>query len=504
MNTAKEKCFDVRSLFAVSKISMAYVDVPGCGYYGLGDRWPENYAVTGKTEGNGQVIKSTALYGLRAYLAGASVDEKNDVYDIRTERYHFRYVPEKSAFFSDCDTNSPEARGTMLGMAAFVQMNEKDSRTFTEMFGESPDKAACWFCDYVQKAFSDERKFSFTVEKSSGNSIAEIKERTAEVLDFSMESVKSGRYILNFEWDRESEEHIPSLDVLDSFIPTRAYWELVRKFRYRLEKISTRIAGGEGSPAKAMQKDYLNIELVGDPASGKNILLQAVAATLGLPFYTENIHPGTEEDTFEGKNKIVDGKLNFVKTDFLDAFTKGGIIVLDEVNFAEPAITAMLNDSLVAPFVLKEDGYIKRVRNPLCCICTTHNTDTAGTRTINEAFDRRLMYTKYITAPSDDEFVSFLTLYHPEPECRWVYECFRKVKSFLEGADAQDISRAVAIDSCFAVLNDIEEGRDRIESLENFWGKVMGRDIKLGEDLRQVCESFPSEIYGKADDCIAV
>ena len=68
------------------------------------------------------------------------------------------------------------------------------------------------------------------------------------------------------------------------------------------------------------------------PAQGKTTTAEALSATLGLPIYTVKNSKYTEEDTFEGMNKVSGGSFAFKSTPFLEGYKNGGIIVLEEFN----------------------------------------------------------------------------------------------------------------------------------------------------------------------------
>ena len=134
----------------------------------------------------------------------------------------------------------------------------------------------------------------------------------------------------------------------------------------------------------------MNIFIVGRPGTGKTTLAYMVGAATGMPVYSVNMDKNVDDNEFEGKTKIVDGSFNFVTTDFLDAYTNGGIIILEEVNLADPnVIMGTLGQAVEYPFRLKRNGYEEVRRHPMCVIINTMNVGTVGSRDISEAYADR-------------------------------------------------------------------------------------------------------------------
>ena len=84
-----------------------------------------------------------------------------------------------------------------------------------------------------------------------------------------------------------------------------------------------------------IRSDYVNMLFYGDPGTGKTALANAISASTGMPIYEVTFNEDSEEDEFEGKNKIVEGKLSFVETAFLEGFANGGILLLEEYGHAK-------------------------------------------------------------------------------------------------------------------------------------------------------------------------
>lgn len=80
------------------------------------------------------------------------------------------------------------------------------------------------------------------------------------------------------------------------------------------------------------------VMMVGPAGTGKNVIAKQVAEALGLDFYFSNAV--TQEYKITGYG---DANGNFVKTQFYEAFTKGGVFLLDEMDASCPEALIVLN-----------------------------------------------------------------------------------------------------------------------------------------------------------------
>ena len=81
--------------------------------------------------------------------------------------------------------------------------------------------------------------------------------------------------------------------------------------------------------------------LVGPAGSGKNVILEQAAKALKLNFYYVN--DVTEEHKVMG---FVDANGKFQQTQFFKAFTKGGLIMIDEMDNSHPSALLAINAAL--------------------------------------------------------------------------------------------------------------------------------------------------------------
>ena len=91
----------------------------------------------------------------------------------------------------------------------------------------------------------------------------------------------------------------------------------------------------------AMIAEGENVYLYGPAGSGKNVLCAQIAKGLGIPFYYQNTVL-TKFDLSGFKNAVGD----FEKTEFFEAFTNGGLFMLDEVDNSTAEAMVALNAAL--------------------------------------------------------------------------------------------------------------------------------------------------------------
>lgn len=298
------------------------------------------------------------------------------------------------------------------------------------------------------------------------------------------------------DWSEEQKLNIPSKDMLNSFVVTDEALSLARKIKFRLDRVLKRMKKGM-TGVEAIENDYINCLMVGRPSTGKTTVANAIAAMTGLPIYTVPFSKNTEEDTVEGKNKVVDGKIGFVETDFLKAYEHGGIIVCEEINLADPGVVmGSIGQAIEKPFILMKDGYIPIRRHPLCVIIGTMNTGTAGSRPLNQALSSRFRCTYVLDDPDKETFLKILQSHgHKKENCRYIYDAYTKIIGYLKDPkqSQEDLCENLTLRGCFGALECMDEGQEPKEALKNsLIGKIAEVDLEVSRNVRMnVIDSLP-------------
>ena len=299
-----------------------------------------------------------------------------------------------------------------------------------------------------------------------------------------------------YQWAEDQQAYIPHGS---NYVMTPTAEKLIKKISFRANKIIERMNQGKQG-IEAIENDYMNVLLCGRPGSGKTKMANAIAEKLNMPIYTIPFSKNTEEDTVEGKNKVVNGKIDFVETDFIKAYQNGGIVVLEEINLADPAVVmGSLGQAIEFPFVIMKDGYIPVRRHPLCVIIATMNTGTAGSKSLNEALSSRFKQTYILEDPERDLFIDILASKgFTKKTSRWVYSAYQRVLNALRapGTGGEECASTITLRSCIGALECIEEGSEPKDAIrDTMIGKIAERDLELAKKIEEeVVDSLSERI----------
>lgn len=130
--------------------------------------------------------------------------------------------------------------------------------------------------------------------------------------------------------------------------------------------------------------------LAGPAGTGKTTEFKIVGANEGIPVYLVSFTANSQEDDFLSTflpNTSDDGKSFVLKRSvFTYAFEYGGIVILDEINYAHPnvlsAFHAALDDTAT---ITLDDGTVLHRHKDFRCVATM-NPNYSGTNKLNAAF----------------------------------------------------------------------------------------------------------------------
>ena len=155
-----------------------------------------------------------------------------------------------------------------------------------------------------------------------------------------------------------------------------------------------------------------NLLLVGQKASGKNVLAENLAAVFGRPIWDISCHVNTDADSLIGTDTFLNGEVQFRPGPVYHCASTGGFGVLDEINMAKNEALAVLHALLDFRRVIDVPGYQRLTMHPATRFIATMNQGYAGTRDLNEALASRFVV---ILMPdiASDALVRLLTSEYP-------------------------------------------------------------------------------------------
>lgn len=332
----------------------------------------------------------------------------------------------------------------------------------------------------IQKTLPDFSDFTLEIETKATPETSPSSSR--------FNACSKGDYILDYRWDIDRRQFVPSLDKLKGFVPNDTYYTMVDMIEHELTLVNNRLKDGV-SGIDAIGNNYINVQFVGRPGTGKSTIADALGATFGLPVRVVAVSKHTEEDVFTGMTKVMEGGFSFVETPFLDAYKNGGIIVIEEFNLADPGVLmGALGQAIEKPFILFEDGYREVRRHPLCVIIATMNTGTQGSREPSEAFTSRMPNVFLLDDPKDEEFVKILQKNSgcKERDAKKVHGIYKKVLAYLTGPSVNEdqVALSITLRSCLAALKQMSFGVPFKMAIKNsIIGTIAIKDIDLANKV---------------------
>lgn len=315
--------------------------------------------------------------------------------------------------------------------------------------------------------------------------------------DVDFGKCRSGAYVIDNVWELGDEKYIPPLSTLDKFVPTPSFYTMVSLLTSEIKEIMQRKKDGLTGSA-LIGENYINIILVGKPGTGKTTIAYALASALGMPIRTVAISKNSEEDTYEGKTKVVGGKFDFVPTPFLEAYKNGGIVVMEEFNLSDPGtIMGSIGQAIEAPFILYEDGHKQVQRNPFTIFISTMNTAAQGSREPSEALTSRSPFVFVIDDPSDEDFIKILQKKgYPEANCRRVFSAYKRILETLLSAERneEEIAYSLGTRTCIGALKLMKIGCPFKDAINNTMvGTIAIKNLRLAREISdEVVDILPA------------
>ncbi len=287
------------------------------------------------------------------------------------------------------------------------------------------------------------------------------------------EEIKAGKYLLDYQWRDDLQDYIKPLSFLDKYVPDRMFWQLFHIFKIRTQKALNRIkeAKNAGLPFPEAQKDdCLNIFLHGRAGTGKSYLLYALSAAFGIPAPFTNCSKGTEEDTYEGITKVIDGKLTEIETSMIKVSQDGGMWIGEEFDLTDPEVNkGVFNQLTEYPYIAMKSGYKPVKRHPLAIFAATFNVGEQSPR-MDPALSSRFVPSLRFKDPTKEDFIKRMIASGAEEDtANQVYDAYIRILTMLKDPDINGeeceeyIVPRLCIETCNLIDKDNLDFRTAIE-----------------------------------------
>lgn len=240
-----------------------------------------------------------------------------------------------------------------------------------------------------------------------------------------------------------------------------------------------------------------NILLVGEKATGKNVLAENLAYLFARPMWNISFHVSVDASSLIGDDTLKSGSVTFREGPISLASRYGGFAVLDEINMAKNEAMAVLHSVLDYRRRIDIPGYKLINVHPATRFIATMNYGYEGTRDLNEALLSRFAIIK-MPRISDSDLVNLIKTHYPDLKDRYLTDIANFFKDLKDKANAHEISdTAPDLRGIFDGLDLVKEGLEFKEAMRLCLVNKIFDDYEadLIEDLLKA--RFPDNIYQK-------
>ena len=183
----------------------------------------------------------------------------------------------------------------------------------------------------------------------------------------------------------------------------RALYPVPEEVQYRVTRPTTEFIGEEIlEMAVTALLDGENLLLVGNKATGKNILAENLAWLFGRPVYNMSFHVNTDSAALIGTDTFENNEVKLRRGPVYRCAQYGGFGILDEINMAKSDAVAVLHAALDYRRLIDVPGYERISLHPAARFIGTMNYGYAGTKELNEALVSRFMVIQVPTLSQED------------------------------------------------------------------------------------------------------
>ncbi|MGX9757658.1 AAA family ATPase [Clostridioides difficile] len=236
----------------------------------------------------------------------------------------------------------------------------------------------------------------------------------------------------------------------------------------------------------------------GEKGTGKNVFVETMAWIFQRPLYSISTSKETDKfdllgsksvDTTVDENGISKSTIVFEPEVLLEAMEQGGIINVDEINFADPGVTALLHSITDHRQSIEVPGYKQIKAEENFIVIGTMNIGYEGTSDLNEALSDRFVD---ILFEPNNSIYSILKDSCPcvkKSDLLIADEVYTKLTSLIKGTNA-DLD-----ESCMSIRGFIHAVKmsEDLESIKE--ALIVGvankvRDTEYRENVKEVIEQI--------------
>lgn len=261
--------------------------------------------------------------------------------------------------------------------------------------------------------------------------------------------------LLNKGFDETTLNEVEEYLTMNKFTATeiQTIFKSYKKYRpevaFRIRKPKTLFTDSFGA-LRICYAAFLNgyhLLCSGDKGTGKNCLISTWAWILQRPLFSNSVNRETDKLDMLGSKTIdsevdpttgkVMDKIVYQPEVMLEAMECGGIINIDEINFADPGITGLLHSIADDRREIQVPGYQMVSADENFFIMATMNIDYQGTNELNEALADRFID---ICFPPNTSIASILNTNCPKSPQSEVQICDNIYKQMYNTVQSRDSS----------------------------------------------------------------
>jgi len=241
------------------------------------------------------------------------------------------------------------------------------------------------------------------------------------------------------------ENNFSAMEIQQLFSKYKVYPEAVQ-FRI-VEQPKTMFHDDFGALKIAFASMLNNYHVLcsGDKGTGKNCFIETWAWITQRPLYSISINRDTDKLDLMGSRTIdanldengnVINKIAFAPEVMLEAMEVGGIINIDEINFADPGVTGLLHSICDDRRAIEVPGFRKVQADDNFCVMGTMNIDYQGTNEMNEALTDRFIDIMFPANISIFDVLVRACPDTPESEVQKADKIYQKMYSIIQDRDS--------------------------------------------------------------------